>query len=244
MRDTGIEWTEHTWNPVTGCSQVSPGCDNCYALAIAERMRGTKAFPDGFDVTLRPHRLRDPLRWKQPARIFVNSMSDLFHREIPDDFVCQVWATMTAASHHTFQILTKRPHRMSHKLRELGLPTPPHIWLGTSVEDQKRGSSRLGALCEIDTPSRFVSAEPLLAPVTLKGFLGDIGWVIVGGESGKGRRPMDYDWARNIRDECAGAGVRFFYKQGNAFRSGQDRVLDGRTHDDLPPLPHVLALTM
>lgn len=163
---TKIEWADRTWNPVTGCSKVSPGCGNCYAERLAERLRGTKAFPVGFDIQLRGHKLWDPLKIKAPSRIFVNSMSDLFHREIPDDYLEEVWETMLAADWHTFMILTKRAHRMVQKIRELHLETPSHIWLGVSVENQEMADSRLPQLYQLQTAGvRFVSAEPLLAPV-------------------------------------------------------------------------------
>ncbi len=233
-----IEWTDATWNPVTGCTKVSPGCDNCYAERIAEQRRGTKAFPIGFDLQLRPHKLREPSKWKEPRRVFVNSMSDLFHRGVPDAYLRQVWETMIEVDHHIYEVLTKRPHRMAHKVRELGLETAPHIWLGTSIESQRWADNRLPALVSIGCPGdagvRFVSAEPLLGPLDLTPWLDSLVWVIPGGESGPGRRPMEYDWARGLRDQCQDAGTAFFYKQGNAYRSGSDRYLDGRIWDELP----------
>ena len=147
-----IEWTTHTWNPTTGCNQVSPGCDNCYALAIAEPKRGTPAFPQGFDITLRPHKLREPARWKEPARVFVNSMSDLFHRAIPRDYLAQVWETMIEVDRHVYQILTKRPHRAARMIQDMELPIPEHIWIGTSVEDQTFADNRIPALLDIPGP--------------------------------------------------------------------------------------------
>ena len=237
-RTTKIRWTTHTWNPVTGCTQVSSGCDNCYALTLAERYRGTPAFPVGFDIQLREHKIAQPLGWKQPARVFVNSMSDLFHKDIPDDYLRRVWDTMLTADQHTYQILTKRAHRMAHKIETLQLPLPPHIWLGVSAENQRMADSRIPALVGIPAIVRFVSAEPLLDAIDLTKYLSDIQWVIVGGESGANRRPMDYDWARQIRDDCAASGVAYFYKQGNAFRSDQDKILDGKTHDEYPITAH------
>lgn len=231
---TGIKWTTHSWNPVSGCSEVSPGCDNCYARVLSERRRGTKAFPDGFDVTLRPHKLREPLSWRKPARIFVNSMSDLFHRKIPDDYLRQVWDTMLAADHHIYQILTKRAERMRQKIEDLNLELAAHIWLGVSAENQKFADSRIPSLVRIDPEVRFVSAEPLLGPIDFTRWCGQLDWIIVGGESGSPRRPMDYDWARSIRDQCAEADVAFFYKQGNAFRPGQDTQLDGLKYEEFP----------
>ena len=248
MKGSNIAWTDHTWNPVTGCSEVSPGCDNCYAKVIAERFRGQPAFPVGFDVQLRPHKLSQPSTWRAPSRIFVNSMSDLFHREIPDSYLVDVWAAMLAAPQHTYQILTKRAHRMEHKVRTLGLTLRPNIWLGVSVENQHMADSRIPPLLNIFWPQgvskRFISAEPLLGPISLwwwqptngraYGLHPPISWCIVGGESGRGRRPMDLDWALSLRDQCQEAGAAFFYKQGNDDKPGQDRVLDGRTWDEYP----------
>ena len=233
-RTTKIRWTKHSWNPVTGCTQVSPGCDNCYALRIAEGRRGTPAFPVGFDIQLRPHKIREPFTWKQPARIFVNSMSDLFHRDIPDDYLRQVWSTMLEAHWHTYQILTKRAHRMAHKIAELQLPTAPHIWLGVSAENQELADSRLPALISIPSAVRFVSAEPLLGPIDFSEHIDDIQWIIDGGESGPGRRHADYDWFRQIRDLCQASGTAYFHKQGNHYYSDRDTELDGQTFDEYP----------
>ena len=247
MKKTKISWTESTWNPVTGCSEVSPGCDHCYAKGIAERMRG-KAFPNGFDVTLRPHKLRDPLKWKTPVKIFVNSMSDLFHRDIPDDYLRQIWDTMLEADWHIYQILTKRAHRMAHKIKTLDLHTPAHIWPGVSAENQEMADSRIPALLSIGSPMPWVSAEPLLGPVDFRPYLGGDGlrWIVSGGESGPEHRPAETDWFRDIRDACAVVeGVEFYHKQGSSFRPGQDRTLDGRTHDDYPavrPLQAAMAI--
>ena len=237
MKASRIRWTTHTWNPVTGCTEVSPGCDNCYAKRIAEPKRGHPSFPNGFDVTLRPHKMNTPISWKEPAMVFVNSMSDLFHRSIPDAYLRQVWTTMLTADRHVYQVLTKRPHRMVHLIETLHLPTPPHIWLGTSVESQAMADSRIPALLATPAPIRFVSAEPLLGPVDLGPWIADLQWIIVGGESGPGRRAMDYEWARAIRDVCAGAGVPFFYKQGNHALPDRDVDLDGRTHEQFPGRP-------
>ena len=234
MNKTKIQWTDKTWNPVTGCTQISPGCDNCYALQLAERFRGSPAFPQGFDLQLRPKKLDAPIRLKVASKIFVNSMSDLFHRDVPDEYISRVWDTMMQADHHIYQVLTKRTHRMAHKIKSLGLPTPEHIWLGTSVENQELATSRLPALISIPAPVRFVSAEPLLGPVSLVEWLDDLQWVIVGGESGPNRRPMNYDWARSLRDQCAMRHVPFFYKQGNASRPGQDEALDGQVYHEFP----------
>ena len=231
---TAIEWADSTWNPVTGCTKVSPGCDNCYAETLAERYRGTNGWPNGFDVQMRPHKLSQPRTWKSPRRIFVNSMSDLFHRAIPDDYLVQVWASMLAAPQHTYQILTKRPHRMAYKIKTLGLTMHTAIWLGVSVENQAMADSRLPALCNISAPTRFVSAEPLLGQVDMTAWLHLLDWVIVGGESGSKARPMQPDWARSLRDQCVEAGAAFFFKQqGARVGHGSDK-LDGKTWKQFP----------
>ncbi len=251
---SNIEWTDASWNPVSGCTEVSPGCDNCYARELAERYRGSPAWPNGFDVTLKPHKLKEPLKWKEPKRIFVNSMSDLFHREIPDDYLRRVWDVMLEADQHTYQILTKRPHRMGRKIADLRLETRKHIWLGTSVENQTFADNRIPALIDIDTPVRFLSCEPLLGPIDLLGDHGAkldllteegpndwpvlaIHWVIVGGESGRFRRPFDRQWARDIRDAALRFGAAFFFKQGSALRPGEDGLLDGREWNEMPDAP-------
>ena len=235
MKNSKIGWTDHTWNPVTGCTQVSPGCDHCYALAIAEQYRGTPAFPNGFDVQLRQHRLLEPYKWKTPSRIFVNSMSDLFHKEIPDSYLIQIWGIMEGADWHTFQVLTKRPHRMAQKIKDLGLPTLPNLWLGVSVENQMYAENRIPSLLSIPGDFvRWISAEPLLGPLNLIPWLLDLRWVVDGGESGPGRRPAEVAWFRSIKDQCLGSRVPYLHKQGNANRPGEDRVLDGRTWDEYP----------
>jgi protein gp37 len=217
-----IEWTEATWNPVTGCVEVSPGCDHCYARVFAERFRGTPNHPyqQGFDLTLWPDRLSLPVSWKAPRRIFVNSMSDLFHRDVPDSFILQVFETMALrAPQHIYQVLTKRPSRLvntgllSLLLSRIG-SWPTHIWLGVSVESNAY-AWRTDMLRLVPAPVCFVSAEPLLGKVSLD--LSGISWVIAGAESGHGARPMSEDWVRLLRDQCVGAGVAFFYKQ-NAIR--------------------------
>jgi protein gp37 len=247
---TGIEWTDATWNPVTGCTKVSPGCDHCYAETFAERFRGTPGhhFENGFDVTLRPERLDQPLKWKKPRRIFVNSMSDLFHESIPDEYIARVWTVMEAAPQHTFQILTKRHARMRSVVRRIAWRTPtteersqgvhgsqayvqanenlndhlgpprvlPNVWLGVSVEDQKWADIRLPLLLQTPAAVRFISAEPLLGPVDLSQWLspaGELHWVIAGGESGHGARPMHSTWCRTLRDQCEAAGTAFLFKQ-------------------------------
>ncbi|HEU0073514.1 MAG TPA: phage Gp37/Gp68 family protein [Dehalococcoidia bacterium] len=235
-----IEWTEATWNPVTGCTQVSPGCANCYAKTFAERFRGVPGHPYemGFDLTLRPERLEQPLQWKKPQLIFVNSMSDLFHEDVPDHFVRQVFDTMEAAHWHRFQLLTKRPERLVSLAPTLKFPE--NLWVGVSVENQ-RWTSRIDELRKVPAAIRFLSCEPLLGPLAELN-LSDIHWVIVGGESGHHARPMKADWAREIRSQCQEKGVPFFFKQWGAHdeegvrrgKSKTGRLLDDRTWDQLP----------
>ena len=240
-QQSSIEWTEATWNPVTGCTQVSPGCGHCYAKTFAERFRGVPGHPyeRGFDLQLRPERLRQPLEWKKPQRIFVNSMSDLFHEEIELDFIQQVFQTMVEADRHIFQILTKR----SERLLELApyLPWPDNVWMGVSVEYQ-RWATRIDDLRETPAKVRFLSCEPLLGPLQLD--LDGIHWVIAGGESGHGARPMRGDWARAIRDQCQAAEVGFFFKQWGAHdergvrvgKAKAGRRLDGKDWNGYPPV--------
>ena len=232
-----IEWTDATWNPVTGCTKVTRGCDNCYAERFAERFRGTIGhhFESGFDLTLRPERLSQPLRWKRPRMIFVNSMSDLFHKDIPKDFIDRVFDTMEAADRHVFQVLTKRSSLMGNYLRhrygsEL---TPRHIWCGVSVEDGM-ATARIQHLQKAPVSVRFLSVEPLLGPVGDMDIEG-ISWVIVGGESGPKARPMKLPWVLDIRDLCAREGVPFFFKQwgGRTPKSG-GRLLEGIEHNAKP----------
>lgn len=237
---TQIEWTDATWNPVTGCSKITRGCDFCYAERFSERFRGVPGHPfeNGFDLTLRPERLRQPLDWRQPKRIFVNSMSDLFYKEVPRPFIDAVFNTMEAADWHTFQVLTKRSSLMARYLRGRygsGL-APPHIWLGVSVEDAKN-TVRLKHLRASRASVRFVSFETLLGSVgsvNLKG----IDWAIVGGESGPKARPMAKEWAIEIRDQCRAAKVAFFFKQwgGTRPKSG-GRLLRGREWNQYPVVP-------
>ena len=232
-----IEWTETTWNPVTGCTKITRGCDNCYAERFAERFRGTPGHPyePGFDLTLRPERLSQPLSWKRPRVIFVNSMSDLFHKEVPTDFIDEVFETMETADWHVFQVLTKRSPIMRDYLRRRygSRLAPRHIWCGVSVEDNK-ATARIRHLQDAPITTRFLSIEPLLGPV------GDIdiegvSWVIVGGESGPNARPMKREWAIEVRDLCEREGVPFFFKQwGGVFKKRTGRTLDGRTWDDMP----------
>jgi len=237
-----IEWTEATWNPVTGCDKVSPGCAHCYAETFAERFRGVPGHPyeNGFDLQLRPERLRLPLTWKKPRLVFVNSMSDLFHPAIPVEFVQQVFEAMGEASWHTFQVLTKRPERVAAMAEHL--PWPDNVWMGTSVENQ-RWVSRIDELRRVPAHIRFLSCEPLLGPLSLN--LDGIQWVIVGGESGPRARRMRPEWAESVRDQCIAAQVPFFFKQWGAFdecgrRVGKGRAgreLSRRTWDSLPANP-------
>ncbi|WP_265545088.1 phage Gp37/Gp68 family protein [Roseomonas mucosa] len=232
-----IEWTDATWNPVTGCTKISPGCDNCYAARFSERFRGTPGHPfeSGFDLTLRPARLEQPLLWRRPRRIFVNSMSDLFHKSVPAPFIEHVFDTMERAHWHQFQLLTKRSSLMRDflKCRYAARPAPPHIWIGVSVEDQAR-VSRIKHLQQAPAAVRFLSIEPLIAPIGQLDLTG-IHWVIVGGESGPRARPMDAEWVRDIRDQCIAAGVPFFFKQWGGFRPTQNgRTIDGRLWDEFP----------
>lgn len=226
-----IEWTDSTWNPVTGCTRISAGCDHCYAERFSERFRGVPGHPfeNGFDLTLRPHRLSEPLSWKKPRLVFVNSMSDLFHKDIPAAFVDAVFATMEAADWHTFQMLTKRSSLMRDYVnrRYHGGMAPEHIWLGVSVEDHGR-RSRIEHLRDTAAEVRFLSVEPLIgAPGDLD--LRGIHWVIVGGESGPYARPMKPEWAVSVRDQCVAHKVPFFFKQWGGLRpKSRGRLLDGR----------------
>lgn len=232
-----IEWTDATWNPVTGCTKITAGCDNCYAERFAERFRGTPGHPfeQGFDIQLRRERLGQPLLWRRPRMIFVNSMSDLFHKEVTFDFIDQIFDTMEAADWHTYQVLTKRSSRMRDYLRVRydGGRAPPHIWCGVSIEDVG-SASRLRHLAEAPATIRFLSIEPLLGPVG-KLELNGIAWVIVGGESGPRARPMESDWVRDIRDACLRQDVAFFFKQWGGFRpKSGGRELDGREWSQFP----------
>jgi protein gp37 len=228
-----IEWTHSTWNPVTGCSKVSPGCAHCYAETFAERWRGIPDHPyeQGFDLRLWPARIEQPLRWRRPRMIFVNSMSDLFHEDIPLDFLQRVFDVMVTAEQHTFQVLTKRHERLM-ELAPL-LPWPPNVWMGVTIEN-RRFVHRANALRSVDCAVRFISAEPLLGP--LEGLdLTGIHWVIAGGESGPGFRRVRVEWLRNLRDRCQAEGVAYFFKQWGGIRPKTGgRMLDGRTWDELP----------
>jgi protein gp37 len=260
---TAIEWTDETWNPTTGCDRVSPGCTNCYAMTLAKRLKamGSARYQNdgdprtsgpGFALTLHPDALERPFHWRKPRKVFVNSMSDLFHSDVPADFIAEVFAVMVAASRHTYQVLTKRPQRMAalvgddgfralverivHERYEThmfaGWPYPS-IWLGTSIETDSL-SFRARRLAETPAAVRFLSCEPLLGPLpSLE--LDGIDWVIVGGESGHGARPVATEWVRDIRDRCVAAGVPFLFKQwGGRTPKAGGRELDGRTWDQYP----------
>ena len=234
---SAIEWTDATWNPVTGCTKITAGCDNCYAARFAERWRGIAGHPfeNGFDLTLRPDRLSQPLRWKRSRMIFVNSMSDLFHKGVPPSFVDEVFDTMEASVWHVFQVLTKRSSRMRDYLRNRyrDRVAPEHIWVGVSVEDS-RGATRVEHLRATPAGVRFLSIEPLIGPIGQID-LSDIHWVIAGGESGPRARILNIEWVRQIRDECAKQNVSFFFKQWGGFRpKSGGRDLDGRQWNDFP----------
>jgi protein gp37 len=232
---SAIEWTDATWNPVTGCTKISPGCKHCYAERLARRLQamGNARYRNGFAVTLHPDQIDLPLRWREPRRIFVNSMSDLFHETVPEAFIYRVFDVMVRASWHVFQVLTKRAERLAALAPRL--PWPDNIWQGVSVESE-RYASRIAALQTVPARVRFLSVEPLLGPIPSLPLHG-IHWVIVGGESGPRHRSLDPVWVREIRDQCVAARVPFFFKQwgGPTAKSG-GRVLDGRTWDGQPTL--------
>lgn len=228
-----IEWTEFTWNPVTGCSKISEGCRHCYADRMARRLHamGNARYRNGFAVTLHPDLVDLPRRFRRPRTIFVNSMSDLFHEKIPADFIRRVFQTMVDCPQHTFQVLTKR----SGRLLELSnrLPWPENVWMGVSVEDD-RAMSRIRDLVRVPAHIRFLSCEPLIGPLNRLP-LQRMSWVIVGGESGPGARPMRPEWVESIRGQCANRGVPFFFKQWGGVQKGlHGRVLNGRTYDEMP----------
>ena len=228
-----IEWTESTWNPVTGCTKVSPGCAHCYAERMAKRLKamGQIRYRNGFQVTLQPDALEAPLRWRRPRMIFVNSMSDLFHKDVPNKFIADCFAVMAKASQHTFQVLTKRPERAAEMAGEL--PWPKNVWMGTSIENADY-TYRIRAIVKIPAAVRFLSLEPLLGPIPRLP-LREIHWVIVGGESGPGARPMKSNWVFQIRDRCLESDVPFFFKQwGGVNKKRAGRQLDGRVWDLTP----------
>lgn len=232
---SSIEWTESTWNPMTGCTKVSPGCKHCYAERMALRLQamGQPKYANGFKLTLHEHVLEQPLSWKKPQKIFVNSMSDLFHEDAPLDFVHRVFDVMRRASWHTFQVLTKRSRRLLELNPEIDWPT--NVWMGVSVESQGY-TFRIEHLRQTDAHVKFLSLEPLLGPLPCLGLRG-IDWVIVGGESGPGARPMTEQWVIDIRDQCLAVHVPFFFKQwGGVRKKRAGRVLRERTWDQVPAL--------
>jgi protein gp37 len=233
-----IEWTDATWNPVRGCNKISPGCARCYAETFAERFRGVEGHPyeQGFDLRLVPEKLTEPLRWSKSKMVFVNSMSDLFHANVPDDYIVAVAELMLKANWHNYQVLTKRSERMrdllNTKLRFAARQS--HIWWGVSVENRKYGLPRIQHLRDSPVKVRFLSVEPLLedlGSINLRG----ISWVIVGGESGAGARQMQPAWVRGLQQQCGKAGIPFFFKQWGGVRKKENgRELDGKTYDQLP----------
>jgi protein gp37 len=240
---SSIEWTDATWNPVRGCTKISPGCAHCYASTFAERFRGVKGHPyeQGFDLRLVPDKLLEPLLWPARRRVFVNSMSDLFHADVPNEFIVRVACVMEAANWHTYQVLTKRSERMAELLcTELRFAADlPHVWWGVSVENRRHGLPRIEHLRAAPAIVRFLSIEPLLEDLGQVDFTG-IHWTIVGGESGPGARPMMAEWVRSLRDQCRERSVSFFFKQwGGVRKSETRRRLDDRTHDDQPAVRDV-----
>ena len=243
---TTIEWTDATWNPVRGCTKISAGCKNCYAERFSERFRGVPGHPfeQGFDIRLVPEKLADPLKWKEPRMIFVNSMSDLFHEKVPDQYIEKVVSVMLLARWHTFQVLTKRAERLKSMLKgPLKFAAgATNVWWGVSVENRRDGVPRIKQLQSAPAAVRFLSVEPLLEDVgklNLKG----ISWVIVGGESGPHARPMKAEWAISVREQCERSGVAFFFKQwGGARKKLAGRILDGRTYNEFPARPAVRIL--
>ncbi len=237
-QNSTIEWTDATWNPIRGCTKISAGCKHCYAETFAERFRGVPDHPyeQGFDLRLVPEKLAEPLRWSSPRTVFVNSMSDLFHERVPDQYIEQVVRVMELAAWHTFQVLTKRSERLRDLLMsKLAFASKlDHIWWGVSVENRKHGVPRITHLRESPVEVRFLSVEPLLEDLG-KLNLQDIHWVIVGGESGAGARPMKEEWVTGIRKQCGSCGIPFFFKQwGGVQKSKSGRKLNGRTFDDMP----------
>ncbi|MCW5235481.1 DUF5131 family protein [Verminephrobacter eiseniae] len=242
-----IEWTEATWNPTVGCTKISPGCKNCYAEAMAKRLQamGTPGYINGFKLTVLPKRLEEPLQRKKPTVYFVNSMSDLFHKNVSDAYIEQVFDVIRRCPHHTFQVLTKRAERLASFFKHR--PVPTNAWIGVSVEDQKYGVPRIDHLRKVDARIRFLSVEPLLNDVGQLD-LADIHWVIVGGESGPKARPMKPEWVERIQQQCAEQSVQFFFKQWGGWgadgkrrsKKANGRLLDGRTWDNMPePSSHI-----
>ncbi len=230
---SNIEWTESTWNPITGCTKISPGCENCYAERMAQRLKamGQPNYVNGFNLALHEHALDLPLKWKQPQTIFVNSMSDLFHKNVPLEFIKKVFAVMEKASHHRFQVLTKRSKRLMELSPKLSWPS--NVWMGVSIETEKY-THRIDHLNQTGAKVKFLSLEPLLGPLPNLHLEG-MDWIIVGGESGPKSRPMQMDWVRDIREQCIEATVPFFFKQwGGVNKKKNGRTLDGRIWDEMP----------
>ncbi|QDU41956.1 Phage protein Gp37/Gp68 [Symmachiella dynata] len=244
-----IEWTDATWNPMRGCTKISPGCKHCYAETFAERFRGVPGHPyeQGFDLRLVPEKLTEPLKWSKPKMVFVNSMSDLFHEDVPDDYIEAVVEMMCTANWHVYQVLTKRSQRLQDLLQTKlrAAAQQPHIWWGTSVENRRHGLPRIDHLRHAGAAMTFLSIEPLLEDIGTFDLSG-IDWVIVGGESGAGARPMRPDWVVNIREQCSAAGVPFFFKQwGGVRKKLAGRELEGRTYDEFPEISrHAMADTV
>ncbi len=231
--NSSIEWTDTTWNPLTGCTKISPGCKNCYAERMSRRLKamGVANYADGFKLTLHEHMLNQPLTWKAPRRVFVNSMSDLFHKDVPAEFILRVFAVMRKASQHRFQVLTKRSNRVAELSSQIDWPS--NVWMGVSVENAHY-TVRIDHLRKTGAAVKFLSVEPLLGPIPSLDLTG-IDWVIVGGESGPGARPMKQEWVTEIRDHCAKAEVAFFFKQwGGVNKSKTGRELEGQTWDEMP----------
>jgi protein gp37 len=240
---SSIEWTESTWNPTTGCDVLSPGCDNCYAERLSNRLKamGQKKYANGFHLTLHPDTLQLPLQWKKPQRIFVNSMSDLFHNDVPLDYILRVFETMSQAHWHQFQVLTKRSGRLLALSEKLEWPS--NVWMGVSVESEQY-KTRIDHLRGTGAKVKFLSIEPLLGPLGELNLEG-INWVIAGGESGPGARPMAVDWVLAIQSQCEKANVPFFFKQwGGVQKKRAGRILNGRTYDEMPapPAPELVVL--
>lgn len=232
-QNSTIEWTQATWNPVTGCTKVSPGCKFCYAERMAKRLQamGKSRYRNAFEVTLQPDILQAPLRWRKPRLIFVNSMSDLFHEAIPEGYIIDCFSIMEQASRHTFQILTKRPERVLELSSKL--PWPENLWIGTSIENSHY-QGRAQVISQLPAYVRFLSVEPLLGPIPDLPLAG-VDWVIVGGESGPGARPLEREWVIQIRDRCVSHGVPFFFKQwGGVNKKRSGRLLDGQTWNEMP----------
>ncbi len=238
-----IEWTEQTWNPTTGCTKISPGCKHCYAETMAKRLcaMGVNGYENGFDLSILPNRLEEPLRRKKPTMYFVNSMSDLFHNDIPFEFLDRVFEVIRQTPQHTYQILTKRAARMRKYFKQKARAVPDNVWLGVSVENRKYGLSRIDELRCIDASIRFLSVEPLLEDIGQIN-LTDIHWVIVGGESGPKARPMKHEWVQSVKEQCEEQNVAFFFKQWGGWgidgkkrpKKENGRLLGGRTWDEMP----------